>query len=95
MLRCKLFPIVSSQIFKRSFPSRKGEGGEGGQGSEEKKKKAYLKIGAQKTVEELQESENCLRNRKQRMVISGKYLKNPMETDQIIFYELAPLRHIL
>lgn len=46
-------------------------------------------------MEELQESENCLRNCKQRMVISGKYLKNPMETDQIIFYELAPLRHIL
>lgn len=54
-----------------------------------------LKIQAQKTVEELQDSENCLRNCKQGMVISGKYFKNPMETDQKIFYELAPLSHIL
>lgn len=60
-----------------------------------KKEAAYFKIRAQKVVEELQECENCLRNCKQRMVISGKYFKNPMETDQIIFYELAPLIHIL
>lgn len=58
------------------------------------KKKTYLKIEAQRTVKELQESENCLRNCKQRIVISGKYFKNPMETDQIIFYELSPLSHI-
>lgn len=53
------------------------------------------KIGTQRSVEELQESENCLRNCKQSMVISGKYFKNPMETDQIIFYELAPLSNTL
>lgn len=57
--------------------------------------KPYLKVGAQRTVEELQGSENCLRNCKQRMVISRKYFKNPIETDQIIFHELSPLSHIL
>lgn len=41
------------------------------------KKKAYLKIGAQRTMDELQESENCLRNCKQTVVISEKYLEIP------------------
>lgn len=66
-----------------NFPCREQQG---------KWDRTYLKIQAQKTVEELQESENRLRNCKQRMVISGKYFKNPMETDQIIFYELAPFK---
>lgn len=42
----------------------------------EKKKKKSFKNGSSKDYE-LQESENCLRNCKQRVVISGKYLEIP------------------
>lgn len=88
IIRTDFFFKVRSHCMLRdaNFPFRELQG---------KWDRTYLKIQAQKTVEELQESENCLRNCKQRMVISGKYLKTPMETDQIIFSELTPLSHIL
>lgn len=62
--RPKIFPVVHSQIFKKESLKKT-------------EIKAYLKIGAQGAVEELQESENCLRNCKQRAVISRKYLEIP------------------
>lgn len=43
---------------------------------EKKKKKSLFKNRSTKDYE-LQESENCLRNCKQRVVISGKYLEIP------------------